>query len=57
MDRAAEPEADIRSLAVEIVDNIHGYTLEFSSSPNSHRAQYDWVEDRLRGAFGPDSPA
>jgi hypothetical protein len=37
----------IRDLAVELVDFIHGYTVEFSSSPERHAAEYDWVEERL----------
>lgn len=42
-------KVDPRSLAVEIVDFIHGHTMEFSNSPNAHEREYDWVERRLRG--------
>lgn len=40
---------DNRSMAVEIVDAIHGYTMEFSSTPASHEAKYDRVERMLNG--------
>lgn len=35
---------EIRSLAVEIVDAIHGHTVEFSNAPNSHNLDYDQIE-------------
>lgn len=38
---------EIRSLAVEIVDLIHGYTLEFSNTPEQHEREYDRVEEKL----------
>lgn len=38
----------IRSQAVENVDARHGYTYEFSSSPNAHLQEYDDEEQRLR---------
>lgn len=36
-----------RSLAVELVDGIKEYTMEFSASPRAHRAEYDFVEQKL----------
>lgn len=39
---------DPRSLAVEVVDALHGYTIEFSNAPNGHAADYDTVEGILR---------
>lgn len=36
-----------RSLAVELVDGIKEYTMEFSASPGAHRAEYDLVEQKL----------
>lgn len=39
---------DPRSLAVEVVDALHGYTVEFSNAPNGHAADYDRVEGILR---------
>ena len=30
-----------RNIAVASVDTIHGYTMEFSSSPEQHKEQYD----------------
>lgn len=36
-----------RSLAVELVDGIKEYTMEFSASPRAHRAEYDLVEQKL----------
>ena len=44
-------EEEIRALAVEIVDGVHGYTLEFSNSPERHAHDYDWVEERLQAAL------
>lgn len=40
-------ETDVRSLAVEIVDMAHGYTMEFSGSPSGHEAEYDFAEERI----------
>jgi hypothetical protein len=45
-------EGDIRSLAVEEVDRLHRYTMEFSSCPEAHAVEYDEEEltitDHLR---------
>lgn len=42
---------DLRSLAVEIVDGVRGYTYEFSRHPSAHAADYDLVEEKLRAAL------
>ena len=44
-------DGDIRSLAVEIVDYVHGYTYEFSNQQATHLSDYDWVEERLEVAY------
>lgn len=44
-------EGDLRSLAVEIVDAIYGYTVEYSNQPGVHAGDYDMVERILRRAF------
>jgi len=41
-------EGEIRSLAVEVVDLVHGYTYEFSNQQETHLQEYDDVEDLLR---------
>lgn len=46
------PEGERRSLAVEIVDAVHGYTYEFSSAPAAHLDDYDRVEGILRHKVG-----
>lgn len=45
-------EGKLRDLAVEIVDSVLGYTLEFSNSPNSHEHDYDWVQEKLTELVG-----
>jgi hypothetical protein len=45
------PQADIRGLAVELVDGIHGYTMEYAPDPRQHRALYDWAEEKLHAAL------
>lgn len=47
----------IRDLAVELVDFVHGYTVEFSSSPERHAQEYDWVEERLTTALAETAEA
>jgi hypothetical protein len=39
---------DIRDLAVARVDGRHGYTVEFAPDPETHRAEYDDEEARIR---------
>lgn len=39
---------EIRSQAVENVDGRHRYTMEFSTNPEDHAAEYDEEEARLR---------
>lgn len=39
---------NIRDQAVANVDRRHGYTSEFSSSPEAHLAEYNAEEERLR---------
>lgn len=34
-----------RDLAVEVVDTMNGHTMEFSSSPEAHRQEYDHVQE------------
>ena len=46
----ARCDGDFRSQAVENVDGRHGYTYEFSPSPNNHLSEYDEEEARLRAA-------
>lgn len=41
-------EGELRSEAVRIVDERHGYTYEFSNAPQMHLAEYDEEEQRLR---------
>jgi hypothetical protein len=41
----------IREIAVTLVDGKHGYTFEFSASPQAHRDEYDEVERALRAAL------
>lgn len=41
---------DVRDQAVANVDARHGYTYEFSHSPEAHLREYDEEERRLRGA-------
>lgn len=36
-----------RDQAVQEVDQLHGYTVEFSSSPERHREEYDEAEERI----------
>lgn len=43
---------DIRARAVEIVDARHGYTYEFSSSPEAHLREYADEYERLRVGRG-----
>lgn len=38
---------DARSLAVQVVDDEHGYTIEFSNRPNCHAIDYDEHEQRI----------
>lgn len=38
---------DQRSLAVEVVDAIHGYTFEYSHQPQAHLDEYNLVESIL----------
>jgi hypothetical protein len=38
----------IRDEAVRRVDQRHGYTVEFASDPEEHRAEYDDEEARLK---------
>ncbi|ENN89113.1 hypothetical protein RHSP_01122 [Rhizobium freirei PRF 81] len=45
-------KADTRTLAVEIVDGILGYTIEHSSDPDRQRAFYDLTEARIRPSLG-----
>lgn len=40
-------DARARKLAVELVDGILGYTMEFAGSPRAHRAEYDLVEENI----------
>lgn len=37
----------VRDFAVEMVDGIRGFTMEFAGSPAEHRQMYDYVEQRL----------
>jgi hypothetical protein len=39
----------VREVAVELVDERSGYTMEFAPDPGQHRALYDEEEARLRG--------
>lgn len=49
---------DTRALAVEIVDQIHGYTYEHSHQPHQHLAEYDQAEWCLKRAHGkPTAPS
>jgi hypothetical protein len=40
-------DGEIRSEAVRIVDERHGWTYEFSNQPNCHLIEYDEEERRL----------
>lgn len=44
---ADRTDASIRDLAVALVDQAHGYTMEFNGSPEAHAQEYDVMEDRL----------
>lgn len=48
--RAVLDQGTARSLAVEIVDAVHGYTYEYAGSPAAHQADYDQVEEILTNA-------
>lgn len=50
-------EGEIRSLAVELVDFVHGYTVEFSNQRSRHLGDYDWVEERLTRALTEEEAA
>lgn len=43
----------IRERAVREIDARHGYTMEFSSSPEAHAAEYDERERELRDPSSP----
>lgn len=45
-------EGELRSEAVRIVDERHGFTYEFSNTPQMHLAEYDEEEQRLREQGG-----
>jgi hypothetical protein len=45
---AVSPAETIRDRAVREVDAEHGYTMEFSSSPETHAAEYDKREHELQ---------
>lgn len=45
-------EGDLRSLAVEIVDAMKGYTVEYSNQPGVHLHDYDIVERILIERIG-----
>lgn len=49
-------EGDIRSEAVRLVDERHGFTYEFSNAPYNHLLEYDEEEARLHAerSFGPE---
>lgn len=51
------PMSDIRDLAVAMVDATHGYTIEFSNSPEAHAAEYDELERLLRNTAPGDYAA
>ncbi len=56
---AMTSKVDARSLAVEIVDMVHGYTVEFSNQPEAHLTEYDTAEAIIERALkegGPDGP-
>lgn len=42
-----------RELAVELVDDIRGYTMEYAGSPAEHRQMYDYIEGRLDELLAP----
>lgn len=42
------PPPDLREIAVEIVDAIHGYTYEFSHQQEQHISEYDLAEEVLK---------
>lgn len=48
---------DFRSLAVEIVDRLHGYTYEHAPSPAQHLGDYDDTEAAIRAAVASEGPA
>lgn len=50
------PQPDIRGLAVELVDGIHGYTMEYAPDPRRHRSLYDWAEEKLHAALEGSKP-
>ena len=40
-------EETARSLAVELVDGVFGFTFEFNINPDQHRVHYDVYEERV----------
>lgn len=46
-----EKKGMIRDLAVTLVDGRHGYTYEFSSSPEAHRDEYDVCAREIEAAL------
>lgn len=53
--RHTDPElaTELWDMAVEAVDARHGYSVEFSNSPEAHRLQYHEELDRLLDEIGP----
>jgi len=41
-----------RDLAVLLVDSMHGYTCEFSGTPQQHISEYDHFENIIREVLG-----
>lgn len=56
---AGEPvyDAELRDIAVRVVDQHHGCTVEQSASPEAHQGEYEMVERGMREALAARRPA
>jgi hypothetical protein len=50
-----QSNVDMRELAIQLVDGIHGFTMEHAPDPEFHRSSYDWVEEKLRSSLKHDA--